>query len=52
MLQQAVELPAVQRAPGAVEVVSGLRLMFVVAVPELEERKQAVRFESVQRDGV
>ena len=37
VLEQAVELPAVERAPGAVQVVSGLRLLpRVVVVLELE----------------
>lgn len=38
MFEQTVQLPAVQRAPGAVEVVSGLRLLpRVVVVLELQE---------------
>lgn len=37
MFEQTVELPAVERAPGAVEVISGLRLLpGVVVVLELE----------------
>lgn len=37
MFEQTVELPAVQRAPGTVEVVSGLRLLpSVVVVLELD----------------
>lgn len=38
MFEQTVQLSAVQRAPGAVEVVSGLRLLpRVVVVLELQE---------------
>lgn len=40
VLEQAVELAAVQSAPGAVEVVSGLRLLpRVVVVQELNENR-------------
>lgn len=40
VFEQTVELPAVQRTPGTVEVVSGLRLLpRVVVVLELNRRK-------------
>lgn len=41
VFDQAVQLPAVQRAPGTVQVVSGLRLLpRVVIVLELDTRTQ------------
>lgn len=44
MFEQTVELPAVQRTPGTVEVVSGLSLLpRVVVVLELDGRTEAVR---------
>lgn len=43
VFEQTVELPAVQRTPGTVEVVSGLRLLpRVVVVLELNTRTEAV----------
>lgn len=42
VFEQTVELPAVQRTPGTVEVVSGLRLLpRVVVVLELDRRTEA-----------
>lgn len=42
VFEQTVELPAVQRTPGTVEVVSGLRLLpRVVVVLELDRRTDA-----------
>ena len=41
MFDQTVELPAVERTPGTVEVVSGLRLLLsVVVVLELDEKRK------------
>lgn len=43
MLEQAVQLPAVERAPGTVQVVSGLRLLpSVVVVLELHSGRHTV----------
>lgn len=49
MFEQTVELPAVQRTPGTVEVVPGLRLLpRVVVVLELENRGRAYSGVSIQ----
>ena len=50
MFDQTVELPAVERTPGTVEVVSGLRLLLsVVVVLELDETRKG-ECEGVQTD--